>query len=253
MARNYEDGRGALMMHLAARAGVPMSRLHSFLARATNERWAAVRYPGEITIGSAVIALGGSSFSIELAAFQEGVCVGRSHALAVTIGENRAPAPLTDELRAIWMRGFSERPGWRAPAKPGPERRELAYYPHQLSLPTRFSDTDAQGHLNNISHVRYCDEGRAAVLLTAGRGSLTPGALGVVDRVDVSYLQEARLPHPLIVASSIRAVEGEQALFEQALFQQGVCVGVCDTRVRVSPPIGERLAMQAPAFRGRYS
>jgi acyl-CoA thioester hydrolase len=248
MARNYEDSRGAFMDHLAEKAGIPRARLHSFIVRAVNERWAPVRYPGEITFGTAVIALGGSSFTIELAAFQAGACVGRSRALAVAIGEDHAPAPLTDEVRATWMLGFSERPGWRAPAKPAPERRLPGHYPHHLSLRPRFSDTDLLGHLNNVSLLRYADEGRAALLLTGGEaGVFSPGSLGTVARVDISYLQEAKLPHPLMVASRIRAVQGGEVLLEQALFQGDVCVVVCDTTVSVPAVTAGRLAAQLSA------
>jgi acyl-CoA thioester hydrolase len=241
MARSYEDARGAFMHHLCDRAGIPREQAHSFIVRAINERWAAVRYPGEITIGTAVIALGGSSFTIELAAFQDGARVGRSRALAVAVGPDHTPAPLPDAVRAAWLTAFSERPGWRAPAKPGSERRDLAHYRHHLSLPTRFSDTDLVGHLNNVSLLRYCDEGRAAVLLAAAEGGVASDSLGTVVRVDISYLHEARLPYPLTMASSIRAVDGEQVLIEQALFQREVCVVVCDSTVRVPPEMAARL------------
>jgi acyl-CoA thioester hydrolase len=245
MARNYEDARGAFMDHLAQKAGIPRARLHSFIVRAINERWAPVRYPGEITFGIAVIALGGSSFTIELAAFQQGVSVGRSRALAVAIGEDHAPAPLADDVRAAWMLGFLERPGWRAPPKPGPERRQIAHYPHQLSLPTRFSDTDLLGHLNNVSLLRYADEGRAAVLLAAGQGRIDLGSLGTVVRVDISYVQEARLPHLLTVASRIRGAQGEEVRLEHALFQRDVCVVACDTTVHLAAGTAAHLAAQA--------
>jgi acyl-CoA thioester hydrolase len=243
MARIYEDSRGALMDHLSAKAGIPRAQLHSFIVRAVNERWAAVRYPGDITVGAAVIALGGSSYTVEMAAFQEGVCVGRSLALAVSVGESHAPTPMTAELRAVWMQGFSERPGRRAPPKPAPERRQPAYYSRQLSLRPRFSDTDLMGHLNNVSLLRYADEGRAAVLLAAAQGGISPGSLGTVARVDISYVHEARLPHPLIVASRIHggAVQEGDVLLEQALFQGDVCVVVCDTAVRVPPATAVRL------------
>jgi acyl-CoA thioester hydrolase len=246
MARNYEDVRGAVMDQVTADAGIERGQLHSFIVRAINEQWAPVVYPGAITFGSAVIAVGGSSFTIEMAAFQEGACVGRSRALAVAVGPDHAPAPLAEPVRTALRAGFLAQPGFRAPPKPAAERRQRAHYAHQLSLATRFSDTDLLGHLNNVSLLRYCDEGRAAVLLT-GEGGTVAASPGVVVRADISYLQEARLPMPVTVASRVRSVDGRTLLLEQALFQDAVCVVVCDSTVHVPQELAQRLRGQLPA------
>lgn len=238
MARNYEDARGALMQHVADQAGISREALHSFIVRAVNEHWAGVSYPGSITVGAATIALGSSSFTVEMASFQDGVCVGRSRALAVSIGADHAPAPLTDAVRAAWLASFSERPGFRAPPKPAPERRQQSSYPHALTLTTRFSDSDAIGHLNNVSLLRYCDEGRAAVLVDQG---VDPESLGTVVRADISYLQEVQMFRPLTIASAIRGLEHGQLRLEQALFQDGACVVVCDSRVSIDAELAQRL------------
>jgi acyl-CoA thioester hydrolase len=247
MARCYEDVRGAWKRDLTGRRGVDRDVLRSFLVRAINDQTAPASYPEPIAFGAGVIAVGGSSFTLEVVAFQAGVCIGRSQAMAVAVGPDYTPAPLPEEARAILSSCLLTRLGWRAPGKPAPERRQLAAYPHHLTLPTRFSDTDAVGHLNNVSLLRYCDEGRAALLLQ-GEDRPAPPWPGQVVRVDISYLREARLPQPLTIGSAIRRIDGPHVHLEQALFQREACVVVCDCIVQMAPQMAQRLRERAARF-----
>lgn len=254
MARCYEDARGWFMQEVCDRHGFDRALWRSFIVRAINEQLGPVEYPEPIHIGLAVIAVGSSSSTVELAAFQGDACVGRSRAIAAAVGADHAPAPLPEALRAILAAGRVERPGWSAPARPGPERRRLSHYSHSLTLPTRFSDTDAIGHLNNVALLRYADEGRAACVLEA-RGALAgreartprpePGWAGTVVRADISYLREARLGAPLTTTTAIRGIEGPHVLLEQALWQREECVAICDCTVAVPPDTAQHLREHA--------
>lgn len=245
MARYYEDVRSFFMRQLSEQHGTGGDVWRSFLVRAINEQAAPLSYPQAIAFGAGVIALGGSSYTLEMAAFQDGVCVGRSRNIAACVGPDHGLAPLPDEMRAILTASLLARPGWRAPGKPEAERRSPAHYSHRVTLPTRFSDTDAIGHLNNVSLLRYCDEGRAGLLLAAQGAGTAPGWSGLVVRADISYLQEAKLPHALTVATSVREIDGPLVHLEQALFQRDVCVVVCDSSVRFAPDTARRLSEAA--------
>lgn len=245
MARCYEDVRSFFMQQLSEHHGVDRDVWRSFLVRAVNEQPAPVPYPDPIAFGAGVIAVGSRSYTLEMAAFQHGVCVGRSRNIAATVGADHAPAPVPDALRRILSASLLARPGWQAPGRPVLARRHPSHYSHRVTLPTRFSDTDAIGHLNNVSLLRYCDEGRAALLLAAVGGKPTPGWAGSVVHTDISYLQEATLPHPLTVASRVCGIDGPLMHLEQALFQRDVCIVVCDCIVRVASETAHRLAMPA--------
>jgi acyl-CoA thioester hydrolase len=234
MARYYEDARSVFMQQLCQRHGVDRALWRAFLVRAINEELGPVRYPDPIVFGAGVIAVGGSSYTLEMAAFQDDRCVGRSRSVAAAVGPDHALVPLPERARAILTGDRLSRPAWRAPGKPSRERQQLAHYAHHLTLPTRFSDTDAIGHLNNVSLLKYCEEGRVALLLAAWDGKPLPGWAGRVVHLDISYLQEARLSHPLTIASVVREVDGPAMHLEQAVFQRDACVVVCDCTVEVS-------------------
>jgi acyl-CoA thioester hydrolase len=158
----------------------------------------------------------------------------------VLVANDRSTMAVDEELRHILSKVQLQEPHLQAAAKPAEDRQRLDYYTHRIEFPTRFSDTDAIGHLNNVAHLRYCDEGRAQLFVEA-IGDADPAALGTVVSFDISYLREGQCFTPIVIATSVENAHAGRVRLAQALFQDGQCIATCDWEIRVSERITDGL------------
>ena len=110
-----------------------------------------------------------------------------------------------------------------------PARRRLATYPWTVEIATRFDDMDVNRHLNNVTIARLYEEARVRFnwALRALHPDLRPRY--VVGHVAVDYLGEGRYPAPATIGYGIASIGTSSFRAALAMFQDGECLGLCDT------------------------
>ena len=96
--RLFEEGRADLhhrVMDIPAANGLIL-----LLATITIEFLREGRYPGSVEVASAVLRVGGSSYVLAQAAFQDGTCVALADCVMVKASRD-GPVPLTEAERAL--------------------------------------------------------------------------------------------------------------------------------------------------------
>jgi acyl-CoA thioester hydrolase len=95
--RLFEEGRA----HLTHRAfGAAAGGLSFLLATITIEFLSEARYPGSVEVASAVTRVGGSSYTLAQAAYQDGKCAALADCVMVKSAAGR-PVPLTGAEREL--------------------------------------------------------------------------------------------------------------------------------------------------------
>lgn len=252
LARYYEDSRVALIRQMHRDSPLAHRGFKVFVARLYAEQFRPVSFPQDLLMGAGISRIGNSSYVITIAAFADGVCVGRSETMNVAVDDHSRPMPIPDNYREILARESVADAGQRTPAgRPTPQRLELDRYPHQLELDTRFSDTDLIGHINNVSILRYYDDGLASLLAEAHdswQPLLEQGA-GLTVVSDTAFVGESHHSYALRVGSAVSRVDEQTLTVEQGLFQRGNCVGVRDLRLELEElpaALRDRLSGYAP-------
>ncbi len=117
-------------------------------------------------------------------------------------------------------------------AAPGPDRRTLASYPYAVEIPPRFGDMDALRHLNNVALARIYEEARVRFTTAIDLHRLRdPGHRTVVAEVGIRYLLQAYYPGLLTAGMGVLRIGRSSYTYGAALFQDGRCVGLGDTRL----------------------
>ena len=98
--RYFEEGRADLNMRVFGVACMidPPRGLQLLFATTTVDYVRQAHYPGEAEIATGVVRIGGSSYVIAQAAFQNGQCFALAEAVMVKAIDGR-PAPLTEAER----------------------------------------------------------------------------------------------------------------------------------------------------------
>ena len=115
--------------------------------------------------------------------------------------------------------------------KPAANRLVLDTYPLHVTVPSRFRDLDTLGHINNVAIGSFYEEGRARLnrecfpLEMRKRHSMRM----LIADVHIAYLREAHYPGDIIVGAGIGHIGTSSYRIDLALFQNGECVGVCET------------------------
>ncbi|MFW5661453.1 MAG: acyl-CoA thioesterase [Oceanicaulis sp.] len=115
--------------------------------------------------------------------------------------------------------------------KPDPARLKPDAYPLRVTVPARFRDLDTLGHINNVAIGSFYEEGRAALNRTA----FPPETRHkhkmrmLIADVHIAYLAEAHYPGDIEVRAGILKLGRTSYTIALALFQNGACVGVCET------------------------
>lgn len=119
-----------------------------------------------------------------------------------------------------------------------PRRTSLDLYPLRRTIVPLFGDTDALGHINNVSIARYFEQAR--VLVMEAVSSAHGAALferGVLAKIEINFLGEVFYPHEIVIATGVRRVGTSSLTIGSALFQKGQCVALADS-VDVSTSTG---------------
>jgi acyl-CoA thioester hydrolase len=114
-----------------------------------------------------------------------------------------------------------------------PARRVEASYPFVHTLRSQFRDLDPLGHVNNVVVAAYYEDARTHFLSKHwGGGPRRPdGFYVLVANVNVDYLGEALHPREFRVACGVSRVGTSSVVVSQALFSEGVCIGLADATV----------------------
>lgn len=111
-----------------------------------------------------------------------------------------------------------------------PRRTSLDLYPIMRTLTPLFSDTDALGHINNISIARYFEQARVMIVEAVAPSHGSPlFERAVLARIEIDYLAEVFYPHEVVVATGILRVGTSSLVVGSALFQHDRCVALADS------------------------
>lgn len=113
--------------------------------------------------------------------------------------------------------------------KANPARLEPASYPHLIDIPARFSDIDAQMHLNNVRIAEYYQEARVTFFrrfaaeegYERGRDSRI-----LVAHQSMDYLGEVQYPGIVSVGVGVARIGNTSYTLGLGMFQSGRCVGL---------------------------
>ena len=105
--------------------------------------------------------------------------------------------------------------------KSEPLRRDQ--FPHHLPIPTRWSDNDAYGHLNNVVFYSYFDTVVNQYLITCGVLDVdTSPVIGLVVETGCNYFASAAFPERLDAGLRVAKLGNSSVRYEIALFREGV-------------------------------
>jgi acyl-CoA thioester hydrolase len=105
-------------------------------------------------------------------------------------------------------------------SRPGPERREA--YRHFSSLPTRWMDNDAYGHINNVVYYSYFDTAVNRYLIEAGALDIHQGqVIGLVVETHCNYFSPLAFPQTVEAGLRVAHRGSSSVRYEIGLFAQG--------------------------------
>lgn len=124
-----------------------------------------------------------------------------------------------------------------------PYRTLLDSYPLRRTITPLFGDTDALGHINNVSIARYFEQARVLVM-EAVSGTLDgahPFERAVLAKIEINFLAEVFYPHDIVIATGVQRVGTSSVVIGSALFQHDRCVALADSvDVGTAPEGGSR-------------
>lgn len=111
--------------------------------------------------------------------------------------------------------------------------QQTGYYPFHTEISPRYGDLDPQVHINNVAVASLYEEGRARFLRWLSEQALRPldPPKRMIASVKIDYLAQIYYPSNLSIAAGIFAVGRSSYRIAQAIFQDGRCVGLCETVV----------------------
>lgn len=98
-------------------------------------------------------------------------------------------------------------------------------YPVTITEKVRLSDTDRQGHVNNVAFSYYYEAGRGEILFS-NEDLLEPGCFFVIVTTTIDFVGEIHFPGSVQVANAIERLGNTSVTFRQALFQDGRCASL---------------------------
>lgn len=122
--------------------------------------------------------------------------------------------------------------------KPEPFRLNRAAYPYFRRVIARFSDMDAERHLNNVALAAFYEDGRVSFLHGLAGEERGKSFRFVIANISISYLAEAHYPGDYDVGLGVTTFGRTSFGIGAGLFIGDTCVGVCDTTQVVIGPNG---------------
>jgi acyl-CoA thioester hydrolase len=118
--------------------------------------------------------------------------------------------------------------------KPEPFRLTRAAYPYFRRVIARFSDMDAERHLNNVALASFYEDARVSFLHSVPGHGQTHRF--VIAHISISYLAEAHYPGEYEVGLGVSRFGTKSFDIGCGLFLGDKCFGVCDTtQVTIGP------------------
>ncbi len=130
----------------------------------------------------------------------------------------------------------------------------------EIQIWPRFSETDANGHINNTVPAVWFEEGRSRLIYESAK--VSPAA--IIAHIDIDYLAEMRFRLPVTIRTGIERFGEKSYTYYQEAWQDGrlcararaVCAGWDHKRkstIRISDEIRQGLAAYLfdEALRGR--
>jgi len=112
-----------------------------------------------------------------------------------------------------------------------PRRTSLDLYPLRRTITPLFGDTDALGHINNVSIARYFEQARVLVMEAASSalGGTHPFERAVLAKIEINFLAEVFYPHDIVIATGVHHIGTSSLVIGSALFQRDRCVALADS------------------------
>jgi acyl-CoA thioester hydrolase len=129
--------------------------------------------------------------------------------------------------------------------KPEPFRLKRAAYPYFRRVIARFSDMDAERHLNNVALASFYEDGRVSFLRDLAKEPRNAFRF-VIASLKIAYLAEAQYPGDYDIGLGVTRFGNTSFDIGCGLFTGESCVGVCETTQVV---IGDAGPMTIPASR----
>jgi acyl-CoA thioester hydrolase len=98
-----------------------------------------------------------------------------------------------------------------------------ADYPHFLAIPTRWSDNDVYGHVNNVVYYSYFDTVVNEYLMRTGVLDFERGAtIGLVVDTHCKYFASIAFPERIEAGLRVAKLGTTSVRYEVAIFREGV-------------------------------
>ena len=93
-------------------------------------------------------------------------------------------------------------------------------YPHSLIIPTRWTDNDVYGHINNSAYYFYFDTVVNRFLIDEGLLEIGKSdVIGLVVETGCNYFAPAAFPDDITAALRVRDIGNSSVTYEIALFR----------------------------------
>lgn len=121
-------------------------------------------------------------------------------------------------------------------ARPTPDRLLPDRYAVRVTLPTRFQDLDAMGHINNVAFAALFEDARVRFNRSLGRMNQGDGLRAVVARNEVNYLAEGSYPEDVEIATAVGRIGTRSWDMVAVMHQNGRAIATCDTTIVMTHP-----------------
>ena len=125
--------------------------------------------------------------------------------------------------------------------------RNVATYPAVSIEKVRLSDTDRQGHVNNVAFGFFLEAGRAEILFE-GTNLLDPGCFFVIVSTTIEFVGELHYPGHITIGTAVERVGNSSFSMRQALFQDGRCAAISSSvmaQVNIEKRVAQTISPQA--------
>lgn len=120
--------------------------------------------------------------------------------------------------------------------RPAAYRLDLASYPYCETVPTRYQDLDAMGHINNVAFAALFETARVRFNWQLGRFNRDDGFRAVVAMNAVNYLAEGSFPADVEIATGIGHIGNRSWEVLAVMHQHGRAIATCDTVLVMTDP-----------------
>jgi acyl-CoA thioester hydrolase len=134
---------------------------------------------------------------------------------------------------------------------PPPQESDFPFWTEEK---VRISDTDHNGHVNNVSIGAYCEAGRGEILRAAGVGEGSGGRFRMaLARVAIDYRREIHWPGPVRIGTRVVRMGTSSVVVAQGLFKDGVLFATAESVMVILDPATRRPMPMPEELRARFA